>query len=396
MPSGTCGENLTWTLEDGTLTIRGTGCMYDYPISDYRSNFPSMKNIIIKNGVMSIGTWVFVGCESLISITIPDSVKTIGEGAFDYCTSLTSITIPDSVTAIGTAAFYVCKSLTSVTIPDSVTAIGDETFYGCKSLTSITIPASVTAIGDGAFAGCTSLTSITIPDSVTTIGEHAFHWCDSLTSVTIPDSVTNIGNRAFAGCENLKIIHCPAGRGFEEKLRVGNNAKIIPHTVGTLWWAVDDNTLIVGGVLEIKNYSAEKPPWFDKLSEVQKVFIDDGVKIISAHAFDNCPNLAEIELPTSVTDIGDLAFNFAFCGNRTVSDGKNIYWCLENGILVFKKNPSIENIDADLSMGDVSWQFIDKNITGFKLADGVLPNKTFFDWFIQRSNQRRFSLSEVN
>ena len=359
MPSGKCGENLTWTLEDGTLAIRGTGCMYDYSIDDDTLNFcnkldvSSIKNVIIKNGV-----------------------TTIYKGAFFFCTDLKSITIPDSVTTICDSAFSGCTSLTSVTIPDSVTAIGDETFYGCKSLTSITIPASVTAIGDGAFAGCTSLTSITIPDSVTTIGEGA-----------------------FKDCENLKIIHCPAGRGFEEKLRVGNNTKIIPYTgeiFGALWWAVDDNTLIVGGVLEIKNYSAEKPPWFDKLSEIQKVFIDDGVKIISAHAFDNCPNLAEIELPASITDIGDLAFNFAFCGNRTVNDGKNIYWCLENGILVFKKNPSIENVDADLSIGDVSWQFVDKNITGFKLADGVLPNKTFFDWFIKRSNQRRFSLSEVN
>ncbi len=29
--SGTCGENVTWTLDDqGTLTISGTGAMYDY------------------------------------------------------------------------------------------------------------------------------------------------------------------------------------------------------------------------------------------------------------------------------------------------------------------------------------------------------------------------------
>ena len=29
--TGTCGENLTWTLDEaGTLTISGTGAMYDY------------------------------------------------------------------------------------------------------------------------------------------------------------------------------------------------------------------------------------------------------------------------------------------------------------------------------------------------------------------------------
>jgi hypothetical protein len=28
--SGTCGENLTWTLSDGTLTVSGTGEMTNY------------------------------------------------------------------------------------------------------------------------------------------------------------------------------------------------------------------------------------------------------------------------------------------------------------------------------------------------------------------------------
>ena len=28
--TGTCGENLTWTIEDGTLTISGTGDMNSY------------------------------------------------------------------------------------------------------------------------------------------------------------------------------------------------------------------------------------------------------------------------------------------------------------------------------------------------------------------------------
>ena len=143
-------------------------------------------------------------------------------------------------------------------------------------------------------------------------------------------------------------------------------------------------------MLEIKNYFAEKPPWFDKLSDIQNILIDDGVKIISAYAFDNCPNVVEVDIPVSVTDIGDFAFNISFCGNRTVNDGKNIYWCLENGILVFKKNPSIENVDADFAIGYVSWQCVDKIITGFKLEDGVVPNKTFFDWFIKRSNPIKF------
>ncbi len=168
-------------------------------------------NVIIPDGVTSIGDYAFEGCESLASITIPDGVTSIGDFAFIGCESLASITIPDGVTSIGYRAFHECKSLTSITIPDGVTSIGNDAFFGCKSLTSITIPDGVTSIAGRAFYGCESLTSITIPDGVTSIGYRAFHECKSLTSITIPDSVTSIGNYAFDGCESLTSITIPDG-----------------------------------------------------------------------------------------------------------------------------------------------------------------------------------------
>ena len=109
-----------------------------------------------------------------MSITIPDGAISIGSYAFMNCESLVSITIPGSVSKIGWDAFNGCTNLTSIAILGSVTEIADGTFWDCESLTSITIPNSVTSIGDYAFGGCTSLKSITIPDSVKNIGEHAF------------------------------------------------------------------------------------------------------------------------------------------------------------------------------------------------------------------------------
>ncbi|MBR6109290.1 MAG: leucine-rich repeat protein [Clostridia bacterium] len=207
--SGTCGDNLTWTLdtETGLLSITGTGEMDDYysraPWYDYRSDITSVS---IGGGVTSIGDFAFEECTSLTSISIPDSVTSIGDYAFSGCTSLTSITIPNSVVEIGWYAFLYCTSLTSITIPNSVVEIWWYAFYGCTSLTSITIPDSVTSIGEGAFCECTSLTSITIPDSVTGIGLYAFGDCTSLTSITIPDSVTSIGGSAFYGCTSLTTV----------------------------------------------------------------------------------------------------------------------------------------------------------------------------------------------
>ena len=179
-------------------------------------------DLIIPNGVTSIGDYAFYGCKGLTSITIPDSVTSIGGSAFSGCTGLTSITIPDSVTSIGNYAFHDCTGLTSVTIGKGVTSIGQSAFEACTGLTSITVAkgntkyhsaenclietesktlivgcknsiiptdGSVTSIGWGAFAGCTGLTSITISGSVTSIGDWAFNGCTGLTSITFNGTI---------------------------------------------------------------------------------------------------------------------------------------------------------------------------------------------------------------
>ncbi|MBR0064693.1 MAG: leucine-rich repeat domain-containing protein, partial [Paludibacteraceae bacterium] len=129
--SGTCGDNLTWNLTDGVLTISGTGKMTDFSYPDY-------------------GPW-YSSRSSIKTVNIGDGVTSIGDDAFYNCSALTSVTIGNSVTSIGNYAFYECRSLTSVTIPNSVTSIGDGAFYNCSSLTSVTIPNSVTTIGEYAF-----------------------------------------------------------------------------------------------------------------------------------------------------------------------------------------------------------------------------------------------------
>ena len=206
--SGTCGDNLQWKLTDeGVLTITGTGKMKDwkYNYSPWYA-YKSVKQVIIGDGVTTIGSSAFSGCSSLTSLTIPNSVTDIGSSAFSGCSSLTSVIIGNSVTEIGGYAFSGCSSLTSLTIPNSVTDIGSSAFSGCSSLTSVTIGNSVTTIGSGAFFSCSSLTSVTIGNSVTEIGYYAFSGCSSLTSVTITNSVTTIGYYAFSGSKNVKQI----------------------------------------------------------------------------------------------------------------------------------------------------------------------------------------------
>lgn len=165
--SGTCGEHLTWSLEQGTLTISGTGDMDDFRLHElegknyapWYAKRDSIRTVMIQPGVTSIGSSAFEECRNLTRVMIPDSVTYIGGSAFLNCVSLPSIIIPNSVTSISKSVFQGCTSLTGITLPSSITTIAIGMFYKCKGLKNITIPSSVTIIPT-AFEGCDSLTDV--------------------------------------------------------------------------------------------------------------------------------------------------------------------------------------------------------------------------------------------
>lgn len=146
-------------------------------------------NVVIPDGVRSIGDGAFDCCKELTGITIPDSVKAIGGAAFNGCSSLTTVIIPKGVRTIKCAAFSGCSSLTDVSIPDTVKTIEEYAFSECSSLAGIKLPDSLAAIGEGAFFGCESLTSIMIPDHVTTLGKHVFDGYSILSEITLPSAL---------------------------------------------------------------------------------------------------------------------------------------------------------------------------------------------------------------
>ena len=262
-------DGLTWTLyEDGTLNISGTGEMRGYNAYSIKSpacDNSNIKNVVIEDGITSIGSFAFYGC-SLTNIRIPGSVTSIGNCAIEDCMSLTSVTIPGSVSSIGEYAFRDCRNLTDATILDGVTSIENRAFWGCSSLTSVTIPNSVTNIGESAFWNCNKLTSVTIPDGVTSIEDLVFSSCYSLTSITIPNSVTSIGNRAFRSCTKLTSITIP------------------------------------DGVISIGNFA------FSGCNELTSITIPDSVTSIGDSAFEECRILTSISIPDSVTSIGGNVF----------------------------------------------------------------------------------------
>ena len=284
--SGACGDNATWTYDSSTytLTISGTGDMYDYKSNNrpWESYEDKIKTVVIDKGVTTIGAYAFYHCGKLVSVTLPDGITSIGEYAFKECKKLKDINIPNSVKVINAHTFNFCESLTDITIPDTITTIGERAFYACDGLTEVIIPDSVTTIDEEAFYFCRGLTSVSIGKGVTTINRLAFAYCDNLTNIAIPKNVTTIGETAFACCENLSSITVDS----ESEYFVNDEYGVLFNK---------DKTMLIkypAGSTEI-NYT-----------------IPDGVTKLCEWSFQDCFNLESVIMPVSVTTIGDCAFSY--------------------------------------------------------------------------------------
>lgn len=111
--SGSCGENLTWTvnLQTKTLNISGNGAL------------------TVPEGA----GWGSIAA-TICWVNLPDGLTEIANGAFANFTSLKSFTIPSSVMKIGVRAFAGCRSLQRVELPERLTELGADAFDGCTAL----------------------------------------------------------------------------------------------------------------------------------------------------------------------------------------------------------------------------------------------------------------------
>ena len=314
--SGTCGNNLTWDLDNnGNLIILGTGDMYDLAYDDESGSYTL--------------PWV------------------------EYRSMIRRVEIGSGVTRIGAWAFE-DTNITSLTIPGSVTAIGD---YGVSNryLAELTLNEGLRSIGKSAFSGNKRLTTLTIPDGVTTIGEEAFAHCwtqlpksDSftgLTTVTIPGSVTSIGKDAFADNQLLATVNF--GGTQEQWNAIGGKDSGVPDTAkltcatavasgkcgtGVKWSLTSTGVLTITGTGKgiMKDYAeGSTKPWESK-GDVKQIVICEGVTHIGDHAFANSP-ATRVSLPESLTSIGTRAFTGAAITAMTIPGsvttiGVEVFW----------------------------------------------------------------------
>lgn len=362
---------------------------------------PALETINIPSGVTQIGISAFEGCTALTGISIPSATLTIGEKAFMGCESLNSVTLATGVDTIEPWAFAGCLSLTSITLPSTLRVFGNSAtdmsyiFDNCPALAAVnvapscygyrsdngvfykvdnrylpprqilllyppaktgssyTIPDDVYIIGRPGFHGNKTLESLhantantfiasldgvlfnkaltsllcypegkpgvsyAVPAGVSSIDSYAFNGCNKLERVTIPSSVNVLSAPHFFGCTALTDIDIdPANTGIQSIDGVVFNPglhSVEIYPVGRTAESYD----VPDGIVGIDSYAFQDCPYirtvhlpstlawisgyaFKGCTSLESINIPSGVWLISSQAFYNCSTLENIFIPVSV------------------------------------------------------------------------------------------------
>lgn len=336
--SGTCGEELTWSIDgNGLLTISGIGYM---EFEGSEAPWYEIRDLIR-------------------AVSVSENVEYISYRAFENCYFIETVEILGSAVEIEECAFKNCVSLRSIHLPEELDCIEDSTFYGCKSLQNIEIPATVYRIDDNAFADCQSLISIEIPESVERINSRVFAGCNNLRSIDIPKNVEKIGGGAFAnsGIESIVVsednpYYCALNGSLytKDKTKILRYAEpktetefIVPSCVteigsGSFSGADHLTSIILPTKLEFIESDA-----FYNCKGLTSIVIPSGVIEIGRHAFGECINLKIIEIPLSLTHIGEDAF----------------FWCRSLTDVVYEGSAELW---ADMQIADGNDALLDTNL----------------------------------
>ena len=353
--SGVCGNDMTWTLVNGVLTISGTGDMW----SSVRFR-EGINTVIIEEGIESINIDGFVHCYDLTEFCVDENNQFMSsENGVLYDKNKNVLLqyptgryenlyqMPDSVTEIGELAFSWCQYICNIELSDNLMTIAEDAFEGYMSASSISIDENnqFFATEDGVLynkdktelirypSGKTGAEFV-VPEGVRVIASHAVQFCPDFRLVVLPESIEEIETLGF-NLTNVYSIYVP------ENLKViGSAAFYNAFAVNTVYYAGNENQwenidfcdasnnnirmtkVFYNSQRPDENYPATSGMCGDNLSWVIK---DDGTLVISgtgdmwsydyekAPWFDFRGFIKNVVIEKGVTSIGSNAFYC--CGN---------------------------------------------------------------------------------
>lgn len=332
-------------------------------------NCSNLETISIPAGVTAIGEGAFEDCVSLKSLSIPEGVTAISPRLCENCKNLSYVCFPTTLTGIGEGAFSLqfsvedekgdlyyftsCISLTDVYYAGTSSdwnGINFASDNGALSVTRATIHYNSGACGDNAYytynlAGGGVLTiggtgelwdfsvnnpgyypykdtilSVNVGEGITAIGEGAFKNLSNVGAVSLPHTLTNVKREAFNGCSALTHVYYTGSMSewYDVSVAAYNvplqNAQLHISDTGSCGANINYvfnaylGTLVITGSGAMDDYDVGYAPWDDYREQIKSVSIENGITRIGAEAF-VLTGITQINIPESVTSIGDRAFN---------------------------------------------------------------------------------------
>lgn len=304
--------------------------------------------------VTAIQSCAFRYQDRLKSVFLEDNVYSLGEEAFAYCYGLETLRLPLLLRSISYRVFAGCDQLTSLDFPSTLDSIESNTFEGFNNAktavkisaknpyysvdegflynrdktilygmlnrndlsfqTSLKIRDGVKEIGPKAFRDLSNLRTVSFPDSLEKIGDSAFQYCSNLSSVSFPEHLEAIGQYAFTSCNRLT-----GSVTFPKTLKsIGTQAF---YNCGFTSMVFDDCPC------EVANYV------FVNLSSLKTVDFGHALRRLSEQAFQSCPLLTDITIPSSLEYIATSAFNDCQNLKSITIDGVSASYATMDGVL---------------------------------------------------------------
>ena len=278
----------------------------------YRS---SIKEIVLQDGLKTIGTECFSKTKQLTDLIMPDTVTSIGESVFIYAAKIKNVKLSASLTTLPKLTFSLCPLIKEITVPGNIKVVDEQAITDNDYLEKVTFENGVESIGEWSVIRNTFLKEVVLPTTLKTIAANAFNSNDHLTTVTLPEGLTSIGDNAFALCPTLPSINIPStvstiGQGF-----VAYNKKLatIDVAADNKYFKDDDGVLLSKDGTRLLSYPANRSGY--------SYNIPNTVNSIDREAITYCVRLGykeeaegiegKLVLPASVKNIGANAFAYS-------------------------------------------------------------------------------------
>ncbi len=346
-------ENLYFcNSEDGVLFSKDMSKLIAYPLAMGETSYtvpdtvveiqgyafsrePSLEEVVFGENVITVGDECFFNCPNLESVIFNEKLEYIGGGAFQHCKKISEIELPSTIQKIRPLAFwdtafyndfdnwednllYICEYLITgeyyignddytqivesyatgdIIIKEGTVLVASDAFswFGYDpDISSVSFPSTMRYINEFAFYGCNQIAKVELNGCMEWIDDGAFYSCDNLANIILGDNIKKIGIDAFAETAYVKNMnHYQDGLLYNGKYLLGYTGSL-----PTEFEVKDGTTLIAAGALSGGG-----------TYYTHSVKLPESLEYICAEAFLGTYT-GEIEIPASVTYIGDYAIGY--------------------------------------------------------------------------------------